>query len=662
METSWICLRALLAVAVVISQGVICNGHPCRRICEYPPAPMTCEYDFVAEWYYSMSKACYNCPINKTDCLRPHCIPLNGVPRPIAVINRLLPGPSIEVCYGDQLIINVTNHLDNNEGIAMHWHGQHLKDYQHMDGAAMITQCPITYGSTFTYEFPAKTGGTHWWHAHSGLQRADGIFGAMIIRYPEQDDPHSDLYDEDLSEHMVFITDWLDEITMLKFVAHHHDKGDNQAEAMLINGKGKRRGYTDGDDTHYTDREVYYVEQSMRYRFRMISNAITFCPMQISIDDHRMLVIASDGVPFESYETDVLIVYGGESFDFILTANQIIGNYWFRVKGLADCSFKNASGLAILRYHGSDEVDPSKPESYQADDPDAPENWGTILNPFNKEASEREIPIYYMNATEPDDITSESVDRKIYLAMDFNKIDNPKFHHPDFYPISAVAVNHHLYSTQVNDVSFKHASSPLLTQHKDVVDEICTPETLQDKNCSTEFCSCTYVHEVGLGQVVELVVIDEGVTFNSNHPMHIHGHSFRVVAMEKLGVSTSLEEVKALDEAGGIYRKLHRAVKKDTVTIPDGGFSIIRFYADNPGFWLFHCHLEFHLEIGMSVVFKVGSDDDMPETPKGFPRCGSWPHGYTLCPSNEISAASPMSQISWRLLKLTFILAMILRM
>ena len=79
------------------------TDHECRRICEYPPSPKTCNYNFTVEWFYAMSKACYGCPFNLTDCERPHCIPLNGVPRAVSVVNRMFPGPSVEVrshqCY-----------------------------------------------------------------------------------------------------------------------------------------------------------------------------------------------------------------------------------------------------------------------------------------------------------------------------------------------------------------------------------------------------------------------------------------------------------------------------------------------------------------------------------------------------------------------------------
>jgi len=42
------------------------------------------------------------------------------------------------------------------------------------------------------------------------------------------------------------------------------------------------------------------------------------------------------------------------------------------------------------------------------------------------------------------------------------------------------------------------------------------------------------------------------------------------------------------------------------------------------GYWLMHCHLLYHAENGMGLVFKVGEDSDMPPIPDGFPVCRSW--------------------------------------
>lgn len=58
-------------------------------------------------------------------------------------------------------------------------------------------------------------------------------------------------------------------------------------------------------------------------------------------------------------------------------------------------------------------------------------------------------------------------------------------------------------------------------------------------NCTEEFCECVFRLQVALNDEVEIVMIDEGVTFNANHPMHLHGHAFRVVGIGKVGFSIS---------------------------------------------------------------------------------------------------------------------------
>lgn len=102
-------------------------------------------------------------------------------------------------------------------------------------------------------------------------------------------------------------------------------------------------------------------------------------------------------------------------------------------------------------------------------------------------------------------------------------------------------------------------------------------------NCTHEFCHCTYTLQVPLGSLVELILVDEGVTFDATHPFHIHGTDFRVVAMERLASTTTVEQIKAMDETGLIRRNLFDAPIKDTVAVPDGGYTIVRFMATNPG-------------------------------------------------------------------------------
>ena len=63
--------------------------------------------------------------------------------------------------------------------------------------------------------------------------------------------------------------------------------------------------------------------------------------------------------------------------------------------------------------------------------------------------------------------------------------------------------------------------------------------------------------------------------------------------------------------------------RKDTVIIPTGGYVVIRFKPDNPGWWLLHCHIEPHASGGMIMI--IDESDSLPEIPKDFPKCGNYP-------------------------------------
>lgn len=107
----------------------------------------------------------------------------------------------------------------------------------------------------------------------------------------------------------------------------------------------------------------------------------------------------------------------------------------------------------------------------------------------------------------------------------------------------------------------------------------------------------------------------------------------------------TVEQIKNLDETGGIKRRLSGAPIKDTVTVPDGGFTVIRFVANNPGFWIFHCHIEFHVEVGMALIFKVGDYNQMPPLPKGFPTCSNYLP--SLNDNNNVKPEKVGSRATW---------------
>ncbi|XP_050459859.1 uncharacterized protein LOC126855865 isoform X3 [Cataglyphis hispanica] len=606
-----------------IADSIDWKRHACRRTCKDGAAPLDCYYTFKLESYYAMSKACYDCPFNITDCFRPHCIPADGVKRSLLVVNRQLPGPPIEVCQGDRIIVDMINLL-HSESTTMHWHGQHHLATPYMDGVPYVSQCPIPPGAIFRYNYIASEAGTHFWHSHIGFQRGDGVFGSLIVRVPPKVDWHDDLYDYD--EHTLIVADWVHELGLTKFLAHRHADGDNKAPNLLINGLGRFTS-VDGENETLADMpiSIFVVKPNFRYRFRLINAEFLNCPIEVSVDNHTLYVISSDGRDIEPVQAESLVSYAGERFDFIIEMNQPVDNYWMRFRGLMDCDerFLSAYQVAILRYEGAPEEEPEVEVTY---DRVRNDSYGLQVNALNEGTeSNNSISIPMLTAMDDDDVSNtKEPDYQFYISYDFYAKDNPHFHRKNLYGFHQVKdTKQRLFTPQLNHISMKLPPFPLLPERNLIKpNQFCNSSTVE--GCETDYCACTHVLQVKINSVVELLLIDEGVPYDANHPFHLHGYQFRVVAMKKIGSNITAAEVKELDRQGLINRSLTRAPLKDTVTVPDGGYTIVRFHANNPGYWLFHCHIEFHAEIGMALIFKVGEDEEMPPVPRNFPKCGDW--------------------------------------
>lgn len=137
---------------------------------------------------------------------------------------------------------------------------------------------------------------------------------------------------------------------------------------------------------------------------------------------------------------------------------------------------------------------------------------------------------------------------------------------------------------------------------------------------------------------------------NLSHPFHLHGTSFHVIGMGRSPDSTvkkiNLKHALDLDRRGLLHRQFGKPPLKDTIAVPNNGYVVLRFRADNPGkidilapqlwkysyllccyrnftgYWLFHCHFQFHILIGMNLIIHIGTQSDLPPVPPNFPRCG----------------------------------------
>lgn len=186
-------------------------------------------------------------------------------------VNPQLPGPPINVCKGDRVIVDVTNHMGG-QGLTIHWHGIHQHRTPWMDGVPMVTQCPINTGNTFRYVFYASEVGTHLWHAHSGLHRSNGIVGTFVVR--ESNDPNANVYDYDLAQHSLLLLDWDNQM------AEDREPGVRSAltlpNSVLINGFGSYK-------FKFAPMAVFYVQRGKKHRFRIANAASHVCQLEISV-------------------------------------------------------------------------------------------------------------------------------------------------------------------------------------------------------------------------------------------------------------------------------------------------------------------------------------------------------------------------------------------
>lgn len=182
------------------------------------------------------------------------------------------------------------------------------------------------------------------WHSHSGLQRGDGVAGAFIVRQPKAIDVNGHLYDFDKPEHVIVVQDWSHRMGINHFVRDFYQKFDPSPGAILINGIGgqtipqdRRPLWCGPNSTDLKPCPVprysqFNVESGKRFRFRVISTAVARgCGLRVSVDDHTMSIIATDGASIKPYRTSHFVIWNAERYDFVLEANQISGNYWMRV-------------------------------------------------------------------------------------------------------------------------------------------------------------------------------------------------------------------------------------------------------------------------------------------------------------------------------------------
>ena len=259
-------------------------------------------------------------------------------------INGMLPGPLLRLREGQDTVIRVTNQLAN-ETTSIHWHGLILPF--RMDGVPGVSYPGIRAGETFTYRFPVRQNGTYWYHSHTAAQEQLGLYGPLIIDPPGREPFRFD------REYVVMLGDWLwaDPAVMLAKLKKDNSYSNYQRRTVgdFVSDAGKNGlgvaladrlewGKMRMDPTDLADitgHDFTFLMNGLapesnwtgifrpgeRVRLRFINSAaVTF--FDVRIPGLRMTVVQADGQYVKPVTVDEFRIGIAETYDVIVEPNE----------------------------------------------------------------------------------------------------------------------------------------------------------------------------------------------------------------------------------------------------------------------------------------------------------------------------------------------------
>lgn len=530
-------------------------------------------------------------------------------------INGQFPGPTIRAKAGDTLVVELTNKL-HTEGVVIHWHGIRQFGTPWADGTASISQCAINPGETFYYRFKLDKAGTYFYHGHYGMQRSAGLYGSLIVEVAEgEKEPFH--YDGEMN---LLLSDWWHESV------HHQEVGLSsnpmrwigEPQSLLMNGRGQYNcsiaaaHYSNSSSMKCSLRggeqcapKIFNVLPNKIYRLR-IASSTALASLNLAIGNHKMVVVEADGNYVEPFAVDDMDIYSGESYSVLITTNQDpSNNYWVSV-GVRGREPNTPQGLTLLNYK------PNSPSKLPASSPPVTPRWNDTAH--SKSFTTKILAL--MGSPKP----PKTFHRRITLLNTQNKISGG------------------YTKWAINNVSLTLPPTPYLGSIKyglrNAFSHVNPPENFPEDydvmkppvNPNTTTGNGVYM--LGMNTTVD-VILQNANALSGNvseiHPWHLHGHDFWVLGYGEGKFDPQRDESKL---------NLKNPPLRNTAVIFPYGWTALRFVADNPGVWAFHCHIEPHLHMGMGVVFAEGVQH-VNNIPNQALACGLTGNMFKTTPANR---------------------------
>lgn len=588
------------------------------------------------------------------------------------------PGPEVRVRQGDNVEITVTNSLFDTS-ISVHWHGLHMKHNAWMDGTHGITQCGIPPGGNYTYRFKVEQGpGTHWYHSHSGAQYGDGLQGVFII-LPPVGSPELDAKD-----YSVVLQDWSHESYHTLSAKYTSRVGSYPgflsdypwpAVSILINGNGQfgckwvseedcenvrkwgwvylangtrlpkkapprtngqcnpsRPPYMGPCRSSSQQATVFQCVAGKSIRMRLINTGFSV-PLRFWIDGHNLTIIAKDGEDVQPDGPHIAVLVGlGQRIDVRVSCDGNAATSYYVFAAVAYEFYPGAhvgnpnpvASYAILKYNGAEEGvrTPDHP----------PTMWPLPALMGSYGASKSYLPMHEYNLSNVEEMEVPAAVERIII----NTTSNGHWWNYEF--IQNISGKRFEWWNVSNHVPFHPPLEPALhLKWRDF--DFNAPQGYGPAYGTVRapyIQKLRYQKEDPLWYEIVLVNIE-----GQQHPWHLHGHTLHFLGFGWNDANATYRtknypanpstfrdgkfqyepRVHGLPE---LWEPVRGASRGDSFTVPPNGFVVFRIRADNPGPWMLHCHMEYHLEVGMAMMFSVEDANgayDVPDPPADTPAC-----------------------------------------
>ena len=536
--------------------------------------------------------------------VRDTLVNFSGKEKRAIAVNGQIPMPTLTFTEGDIAEIYVHNELK--EGTSLHWHGVFLPNPE--DGVPYLTQMPIAPNTVHKYTFPIIQSGTHWYHSHSGMQEQIGMYGSFVMN-KKPDDPTFRKGIDDLPAVPVILSEWtdLDPDNVHRMLHSASDwfaikKGTTQSYLEAIreghfktkfNNEWKRMLAMDVSDVYYEKFLINGLNQLQLPEFKAgervrlrIANAGASSYFWIKYAGGRMTVVGNDGNDVEPVAVDRLIIGVSETYDILVdipaegTAYELLVTPEDRTGSaslyLGDGIKQLAAPLPRLRYfEGMKMMNDMM-------------NMDGSMDDMGMDMSLQQMDmntVMYPEISGPKADTKSTGTRKKSNKKEGREMDEPMDHsrHDMGMATGLVTLNYAmLKSPQPTQLP---PDGPIRELRFELTGNMNRYVWSMDNKVLAE----TDKILIKKGENIRIVLVNQSMM---RHPMHLHGHDFRVLNGQEA------------------YAPL-----KNVLDIMPMETDTIEFNANIEGDWFFHCHILYHMMSGMNRVFSYEKQSPNPYVP-----------------------------------------------